>query len=83
MICLRRVRLAFRLADDAQDLVERVEDLREAFEQVDALLERAQLVLEPLRHHLEPEVEEVPEDRLEIEPLGPADFGRSPSAPGR
>ena len=35
---LRRVGLAFRLADDLQDLVERVEDLLEALEDVDALL---------------------------------------------
>ena len=39
------------------------------------LLQRVQLVLEPLGHHLEAEVQEVPEDRLEIEPLGPADLG--------
>ena len=37
---LRRVGLAVRLADDADDLVERVEDLLEALEDVDALLER-------------------------------------------
>ena len=45
------------------------------FEQVDALLERGELVLETLGHHLEPEMEEVPEDLLDVEPLGPADFG--------
>ena len=69
------VRLAVRLPDDADDLVERVEDLLEAFEDVDALLERRQLVLEPPGDDLEPEMEEVPEDLLEIEPLGPADLG--------
>ena len=35
---LGRVGLAVRLADDLDDLVERVEDLLEAFEDVDALL---------------------------------------------
>ena len=37
--------------------------------------ERGELVLEPLGDDLEPEVQEVPEDLLEIEPLGPADLG--------
>ncbi len=60
---------------DPDDLVERVEDRLEAFEDVDALLERGELVLEPARHDLEPEVQEVPEDLLEIEPLGAADLG--------
>ena len=68
------VGLAVRLADDPDDLVERVEDLLEALEDVDALLERRQLVLEPPGDDLEPEVQEVPEDLLEIEPLGPADL---------
>ena len=71
----RRVRLAVGLADHLQDLVERVEDLLEAFEDVDPLLQRVELVLEPLRHDLEAEVEEVPEDGLEVEALRPADFG--------
>ena len=57
---LRRIRLAFRLADDPDDLVERVEDLLEPFEDVDALLQRLELVLEPLGHHLQAEVQEVP-----------------------
>ena len=58
-----------------QDLVERVEDLLEALENVDPLLQRVELVLEPLGHDLEPEVQEVPEDRLEVEALRPSDFG--------
>ena len=58
------VGLAVGLADDADDLVERVEDHLEALEDVDALLERRQLVLEPPGDDLEPEVEEVPEDLL-------------------
>ena len=41
---------------------------------MDALLQRLELVLEPVGHDLEAEVQEVPEDRLEIEPLGAADF---------
>ncbi len=56
------------------DLVERVEDLREPLEDVDPLLERGELVLEAPRDDLEAEVEEVPEDRLQIEPLGAADL---------
>ena len=72
---LRRVGLAVRLADDLQDLVERVEDLLEALEDVDALLQRLELVLQPPRHDVEAEVEEVPEHRVQIEPLGTADLG--------
>ena len=45
---LRRVRLSFRLADDLQDLVERVEDLLEPLENVHALLDRLELVLQRL-----------------------------------
>ena len=71
------------LADDADDLVERVEDRLEALEDVDALLERRQLVLEPPGDDVEPEVEEVPEDLLEIEPLGAADLAGSRSESGR
>ena len=72
---LRGVLLALRLPDDLEDLVERVEDLLEALEDVDALLERLELVLQPPRDDVEPEVQEVPEDRVEIEPLGPPDLG--------
>ena len=75
MICCAASGLALGLADDAQDLVERVEDLGEAFEQVHAALERAELVLEPPRDDVEPEVQEVPEHRLQIEALRPADLG--------
>src|SRR5690606_24974527 len=53
---LRGVGLALRLADDAQDLIERVEDLLEALEDVDAPAERVELVLEPPGHDLEAEV---------------------------
>ena len=72
---LRGVLLAVGLADDADDLVEDVEDLLEAFEDVDPPAERGQLVLQPARHHFEAEVQEVPEDRLEVEPLGLAELG--------
>ena len=34
-----------------------------------------ELVLESPRHHLETEVEEVPEDLLEVEPLGASELG--------
>ena len=71
---LRRVGLAVGLADDADDLVERVEDLLEALEDVDPLLQRAELVLEARGDDVEPEVQEVPEDLLQVQPLGPADL---------
>ena len=48
MIFVGGVGLAVGLADDPDDLVERVEDRLEAFEDVDALLERLELVLEPV-----------------------------------
>src|SRR5262249_39199926 len=67
--------LAVRLADEADDLVERVEDLLEALEDVDALLEGRQLVLEPRRDDFEPEMQEVPENRFQIQALGSADLG--------
>ena len=63
MIFVGRVRLAVRLADDLQDFVERVEDGLEPFEDVDARLQRLELVLEAGANHLEPEVQELPEDR--------------------
>ena len=44
---LRGIRLAFRLAHDLQNVVERIEDLLEALENVDAFLDRRQLVLQP------------------------------------
>ena len=69
------VGLAVRLPDDAEHLVENIEDLLEPLEQVDALLQRFELVLEARGDHFEPEMQEVPEDRFQIEPLGPADFG--------
>src|SRR6185437_12575351 len=65
------VRLAVGLPDDFDDLVERVENGLEALEDVDPLLERRELVLEPLGDDVEAEVEEVPEDRVQIEALGP------------
>src|SRR5207244_2281656 len=39
-----------------------------------AFLERVELVLETTRDDFQTEVEEVPEDRLQIQPLGPADL---------
>ena len=38
-------------------------------------LQLLELVLETAGHHLEAEVEEVPEHLLEVEALGPADLG--------
>src|SRR4030095_11532696 len=61
---LSRIRLSFRLADDLQDVVERIKDLLEALENVDALLDRRQLVFQPLGDDIEPEMKEVPEHRM-------------------
>ena len=72
---LGRVGLAVGLANEADDLVECVEDLLEALEDVDALLQLRELVLEARGHHVQAEVEEVPEDLLQVEPLGAADLG--------
>ena len=74
MICCAGVGLALRLPDDLQDLVERVEDLLEALEDVDALLDRRELVFQPLGDDVEPEVQEVPEHRVQVEALRAADF---------
>ena len=63
----RSIGLAVGCANDLDDLVERVEDEREALEDVDPLVEPCEFVLEALRHDLEPEVEEVPQDLLQPE----------------
>ena len=57
------VGLAVAVADDPDRLVEVVEDDREAFEDVDPVEQVLQLVLQPAGDDLEPEVEEVLEDR--------------------
>src|SRR4029453_19386628 len=59
---------------EAKYLREKVEDLLEAFEQMHPLLDRLELVLQPARDHLETEMEEVPQDGLEIQPLRPPHF---------
>ena len=72
---LRRVGLPLRLPDNLQDLVERIEHLLEALEDVDALPDGLQFVLEPLGDDLEPEMKEVPENRMQVEPFRAADLG--------
>jgi len=47
----------------------------EAFQRVDALAKLLQLVGEPLGHHLQAEVQEVPEDFLQSKPFRLPDFG--------
>src|SRR5262249_50746816 len=66
------VGLPFRLTDDPEDLVKGVEDLLETLQDMEPLLERGEFVLEALGDDVEPEVEEVPEDRVQVEPLGAA-----------
>ena len=73
------VGLAVAGADDPDRLVEVVEDDREAFEDVDPPEQVLQLVLEPAGDDLEPEVEEVLEDRSS----GRAGRGRPPRPPRR
>ena len=63
------VGLAIRLADQLDGLVQGVEDDAEAFQDVDAPLELFQFVLEAALDRLEAEIEEVPQDRLEAQPL--------------
>ncbi len=67
-----RVGFAVGLADDADDLIERVEHSREAFEDVDALFELFKLVLEPAGDDLQAEVQEVLQNRAQIAAFGPA-----------
>ena len=71
----RGVGLAVAVADDPDRLVEVVEDDREAFEDVDPLEQVLQLVAEPAGDDFQPEVEEMLEDALEIEPAGDGDLG--------
>src|SRR5262245_29994405 len=69
------VSLAVRLSDHADDLVEGVEDGLESLEDMDPLFKRRELVLEPFRDDVETEVQEVPEDLLEVQPRRTADLG--------
>ena len=75
MICCAASGFPSDLRTIREDLVERVEDLLEPLENMDARLERLELVLQPSRDDLEPEVQEVPEHRVQIEPLRPPDVG--------
>ena len=72
------VGLSVGLADDADRLVERVVDDEEALEEVEAPLQLLEVEQEPPPDRLEPEVEEVPEDRGERKPRRLAHLG-----PGR
>ena len=61
------VGLAVAGADDPDRLVEVVEDDREAFEDVDAVEQVLELELQPPGDDFQAEVEEVLEDRLQVE----------------
>ena len=74
MIFCGRVRLALGLADDADDLVEDVEDLLEPSRMWIRFSQRGQFVFEPPGHDIQAEVQEVPQDGLEVQPLRPADL---------
>ena len=76
-----RVGLAVAVADDLDRLVEVVEDDREAFEDVDPREQVLELEPQPAGDDLQPEVEEVLEDRLQVEPAGTATS--APSAGSR
>ena len=54
---------------DSAYRLQRVEDDREPFQDVNPPPQLLQFVLEPAFDRREPEVEEVPQDRLEAEPL--------------
>src|SRR5690606_17580467 len=69
------VGLTVALADELDDLVEDVENLLEAFENVDASAQCSELVFETPGHDLPAEMQEVPEDGVEIEPFRPAHLG--------
>ena len=69
------VGLAVAVADDPDRLVQVVEDDREAFEDVDAVEQVLQLEPQPAGDDLEPEVEEMLEDRLQVEPSRDGDLG--------
>ena len=71
----RRVGLAVAVADDLDGLVEVLEDDRKPLEDVDPLEQDLELVAEAAGHHVHPEVEELLEDRLEIEPAGHGHLG--------
>ena len=67
------VGLAVRLADDPEDFVEHVEDVLEAFEDDGCASSSASSSCSRrARDDVEPEMEEVPENRLQIEALRPA-----------
>ncbi len=63
-----RVGLAVAVANDLDRLVEILEDDREAFEDVDSLEQVLELELKPAGDDLQPEIEELLEDRLQVEP---------------
>ena len=69
------VGLAVAVANDLDRLVEVLEDDREAFEDVDSGEQVLELELEPAGDDFQPKIEELLEDRLQIEPGGDCDFG--------
>ena len=61
----RRVGLAVAVADDLEDLVQRVEDQRESVQDVDASFQGGQLVFEARGDDVQTEVQEVPQRLLQ------------------
>src|SRR5262249_9734979 len=68
------VLLALRAADELDGLIEPVEDLDESLEDMDSPQELGEVEAEAPGDDVEPEIEEVPERSLEIEPRRRADL---------
>ena len=67
--------LAVAVADDLDRLVKVLEDDREALEDMDSLEQVLELEPQASDHHFHAEVEEVLENRRQVEPAGDSDLG--------